>query len=119
MPRRLDCNPRPRSGLLSSYDQPLAPRAHCNGYNSTAPVATSVRIHHFISYHLSVLHDWSRCLAGGVGGAASLDRAARLSVRIRVLAEDLWCRVRPRCRVGHRDGLSVRLQLERTGTIVW
>ena len=68
-----------------------------------------------VPHHLPVVHDRAGGVAHRARGAASVDRAAGLPSGLRILAQDLRCRVRARRRLRDRHGVPVRHELERAG----
>src|SRR5215472_3118119 len=84
-----------------------------HGPRSIVAVAHPIRVCHQLSHHLSLIHDRPRRLAGDDRGDAACDRQADLPPGLRFLAEGLRPLVRHGRRHRHRDGLSVRHELER------
>src|SRR6267154_6118297 len=68
----------------------LKARENCNGYDGAPSVANSIRLHHHLPYHFSILHDRLGSLAHCSRGVASCDRSASLSPDLRLLADDIW-----------------------------
>ena len=84
-----------------------------NGIVRIATVPAAVCVHRILSHHLSVVHDRPCGMADGPRGITPHNRASGVSPCLRILAEDIRCRFRSRCRLRHRDGVPAGHQLER------
>ena len=97
-----------------SQDEAVVQRDYTNGTHGSSSVATPVRFHHLVPYHLPILHDWAGGMAHRTRGAIPRYGKTGLSCwcsnsgsRYSAWHSD-WRRFRD------RDGIPVRYQLERT-----
>src|SRR5262245_17222626 len=88
-------------------------REGSDGMGRAFAVATPIRLHHRLSYHLPGIHDRPCVLSGGPGSAVALHQTRRIQESLPVLGEDLCLVVRHGRRVGRGDELPVRHELER------
>ena len=91
------------------------PARNSHGPHGAPPVAAAIRVHRLVPHHLPILHDRVGGVAHRARGAASVDRASALPAGLRVLAQDLRCRLRARRRLRDCHGIPIRHQLERVG----